>query len=668
METCFRSEISFPGFKERYSTSSLDSGCSDSFQTSTYEADKTKEDKQKPVAEHQTFLEQSTENLAKCSPVYSSRTKNEFQRSPLCCSEQDKKGKNVSSGFYETPRPSKKDASLRRRLLMSKAATGGSKDNLTTSVDSRLSFNISSFEESGSNEVIEFPENEHFEALATSTLKTEEPVSSCRKKRFLFSQMRTSTVEEPKSANRQPPVPEWLTPVQFGTQNELDESIISCFTHGHLSQELLMTPQSNKFSKPIQDKFITPVSNLAAKFQLNLSVLSTPPVTPIVKLDAAIPEDSGFNSLGLDKSEDSILDHYGSFEELLPHKCKETPKVLKAKRRSWLERLRRLSTLKEGGSQSEERVDSNTSVTKDLKSLGKVKKEPVAEEDDELFNETTPRNGSVLRLEDLTRTPALQAVHAMCLRSARKAPRHTAVEDLLGLSEGSKPFETTMPLAGLIGRNMGLRELDFLAELKRKNLRHVLSLILNCLSPEDIYRFGQVSEVWNEIVLQDKMKNRIRRSYMKQLKAVAEQGSQTHVPDVETRLNLLSRSALRSVQSQATVLGTPTSGPNGLPFTPTGGSNGKQLASKHDAYLKVARTLFNDESLWPCPRCQCPARCHPVKKQGICSREECAFDFCTYCFCAFHGSKECRSPSTKRRTENEMLPGSAKSKRNLKRL
>ncbi|XP_041102592.1 F-box only protein 43-like [Polyodon spathula] len=667
METLFRSEISFPGFKETYSTSSLDSGCSDSFQTSRFKADETKEHKQKPVAEHQTFLEESTENLAKCSPVYSSRTRNEFQRSPLCCPEQDKKEKNVSSGFYETPRPSKKDASLQRRLLMSKAATEGSKDHLRTSVASRLSFNFSSFEESGSNEVIEFPEIEHFEALATSTLKTEKPVSSGRKKRFLFSQMRTSTLEEPKSAANQPLVPECITPVQFGIQNDLDESIISCFTHECLSQELLITPQSNKFSKPIQDKFITPVSNLAAKFQLNLSVLSTPLVTPLVKLDTSIPEDSGFKSLGLDKSEDSILD-YVSFEELVPHKCKETPKVLEAKRRSWLERLRRPSTLKEGGSQAGEGVDSNTSVIKDLKSLGKVKKEPVAEEDDELFNETIPCNRSVLRLEDLTRTPALQAVHAMCLRSARKVPRHTAVEDLLGLSEGSKPFETTMPLGGLIGRNMGLRELDFLAELKHRNLRHVLALILNCLSPEDIYRFGQVSEVWNEIVLQDKMKNRIRRSYMKQLKAVAEQGSQTLIPDAETRPKLLSRSALRSVQSRATLLGTPTSGSNGLPFRPTGGSNGKQLASKHDEYLKVAKTLFNDESLWPCPRCQCPARCHPVKKQGICSREECAFDFCTYCFCTFHGSKECRSPSTKRRTENEMLPGSAKSKRNLKRL
>ncbi|KAK6490822.1 F-box only protein 43-like [Huso huso] len=667
MEASFRSEILFPGFKERYSTSSLDSGFSDSFQTSTYEADESKDAKQKPVAEHQTCVEPSTGNLlAKCSPD-SSRIKNEFQCSPLCCSEQGKKGTNVSSSFYETPRPSKKDASLRRRLLMSKAATRGSTDNLRASV-SRLSFSISSFKESGSNEVVEFPENEHFEALATSTLKTEEHVSSCRKKRFLFSQMRTSTVEEPKSAANQPPVPECITPVQFGSQNELDESIISCFTHEHLSQELLMTPQSNKFSKPIQDKFLTPVSNLAAKFQLNLLVLSTPPVIPSVKLDTSIPEDSGFKSLDLDKSEYSIHEHDGSFQELLPHKCKETPKVLEAKRRAWLERLRRLSTLREGGSQSEEQVDSNTSVTKDLNSPGKVKKEPVAEEDDELFNETTPRNKSVLRLEDLTRTPALQAVHAMCLRSARKVPRHTTVEDLLGLSEGSKPFETTMPLAGLIGRNMGLRELDILAELKHRHLRHVLALILNCLSPDDIYRFGQVSEVWNEIVLQDKMKNRIRRSYMKQLKAVAEQGSQTRVPDAETRLNLLSRSALRSVQAQATVLSTPTPGSNGLPFTPIGGSNGKKLASKHDAYLKVAKTLFNDESLWPCPRCQCPARCHPVKKQGICSREECGFDFCTYCFCAFHGSKECCSPSTKRHTKNELLPGSAKSKRNLKRL
>lgn len=82
---------------------------------------------------------------------------------------------------------------------------------------------------------------------------------------------------------------------------------------------------------------------------------------------------------------------------------------------------------------------------------------------------------------------------------------------------------------------------------------------------------------------------------------------------------------------------------------------------------QVAKTLFNDECLKPCPRCQHPARCHSVKGEGICSRADCGFQFCTACLCAFHGSRECGSQSAGRR-KDKLLPGSAQSKRNIRRL
>lgn len=84
--------------------------------------------------------------------------------------------------------------------------------------------------------------------------------------------------------------------------------------------------------------------------------------------------------------------------------------------------------------------------------------------------------------------------------------------------------------------------------------------------------------------------------------------------------------------------------------------------------LQVAKSLFNDECLKPCPRCQHPARCHSVKGEGVCSRADCAFQFCTACLCAFHGSKECGSQSGGRRKKDTLLPGSAQSKRNIRRL
>lgn len=84
--------------------------------------------------------------------------------------------------------------------------------------------------------------------------------------------------------------------------------------------------------------------------------------------------------------------------------------------------------------------------------------------------------------------------------------------------------------------------------------------------------------------------------------------------------------------------------------------------------FQVAKTLFNDECLRHCPRCQHPAKCQVVKGEGVCTRADCAFQFCTACLCAFHGSKECGSGSVGRRKKDSLLPGSAQSKRNIRRL
>ena len=84
---------------------------------------------------------------------------------------------------------------------------------------------------------------------------------------------------------------------------------------------------------------------------------------------------------------------------------------------------------------------------------------------------------------------------------------------------------------------------------------------------------------------------------------------------------------------------------------------------------QVAKTLFSDECLKPCPRCEHPAKCHPVKKEGVCSRADCSFQFCTGCLCEFHGGRECLSRSAGRHIRRDtVVPGSAQIKRNLRRL
>ncbi|MBN3317580.1 FBX43 protein, partial [Atractosteus spatula] len=612
MEQSFGSEAPFQVSKRNLPGSSRDSGRREVLDALKMETAKTREIIRKLLS-------------GPCASRLSDARLPQLMDSLTSSGKERWKENSVSSLSCETPRVSKKDASLRRRLLMSKAASGGKGGYGRTSRNKDLtSSSIPSIEEEYSFGRLDSPGPKCFEALVTSTLKAEEP-ASCRKRRLMFSQNRTSTLEDEKNAGLQPSVSEY-------------------------------------------PNFKTPVHSLATNLSENLSVLSSPSLTPIVNFDASANEDSGFSSLGLDKSQDSLDDHDGSFQELLqPVRTRETPKLLETKRRSRLERHRRLSTLRERGSQSEEEVNNLDSAPQDAKSQVRGQKALISKEDDKLFFTETPRNKSTLRHEDFARTPALQMVHAICRRSVNRLPEQTSLEDLLGMSGGSESCKTTMPLEGLIGRKMGLEKLDILAELNLRNLRHVLAMILNLLSAEDIYRFGQVSDVWDEIILQDKIIHRRRKSYLKDLKLAAEEGSAVRVPDAETRLNLLSRSALKSVQAQAKTPSSQTARSSKQPFTPVE-YNTAHSESKQDEFIRVAKTLFNDESLRPCPRCQRPAKCHPVKKQGVCSQEACAFHFCTDCLSAFHGSKECGSRSAKRRTKKEVLPGSAQSKRNLKRL
>lgn len=227
-------------------------------------------------------------------------------------------------------------------------------------------------------------------------------------------------------------------------------------------------------------------------------------------------EDSGFSSL--DKSQDSLVDHDGSFQELLlsaPRGNSETPNLAEAKRRPRLQRQHRLSTLKEGGSQSEEdlvdrarghhrhhsrsadevfvdgavlSVKCATPVTSAAKDYATPRAtNPSAPPSNP---DTTPLKTTAA---SLALTPALQLVHAMCQQRAQmfigQSPSlKEQLRSTAALAETPMTFRTTMPLAGLIGRKMGLGQVDVLTELKKRNLRHILALIFSHLSPECIYR------------------------------------------------------------------------------------------------------------------------------------------------------------------------------------
>lgn len=240
-------------------------------------------------------------------------------------------------------------------------------------------------------------------------------------------------------------------------------------------------------------------------------------------------EDSGFSSVALDKSQDSSVDYEGSFQELLAVKprgnCEASSRV-ETKRRSRLQRQHRLSTLKEGGSQSEDEPSDRKplhqcrSQSKDdafaphgtplgvrsaacdvLATTKQVYTTPLRAATVKPGN-ATPLNASCANPDttplrttpvNLALTPALQLVHAICQRNAQmfvgQSPSlREHLKSTPALAETPVTLKTLMPLAGLIGRKMGVGKVDILSELKKRNLRHILAFILDLLTPESIYQ------------------------------------------------------------------------------------------------------------------------------------------------------------------------------------
>lgn len=223
------------------------------------------------------------------------------------------------------------------------------------------------------------------------------------------------------------------------------------------------------------------------------------------------------------------MDYDGSFQELLCAVSRgncETPNPAEAKRRSRLQRQHRLSTLKEGGSQSEEELPDrkhrhhfhshsrddvfadhptprsilsvkcgNRMAPDSLASAKQVYTTPLRASSVKPGNFANP-DATPLRTTpaNLSLTPALQLVHAMCQQKAQMfVGQSPSVREQLkstsALAKTPVMLKTSMPLAGLIGRKMGLGNVDILSELKKRNLRHILAIIFSHLTPENIYRW-----------------------------------------------------------------------------------------------------------------------------------------------------------------------------------
>ncbi|KFW91594.1 F-box only protein 43 [Phalacrocorax carbo] len=593
------------------------------------------------------------------SPVSSS-----IEKEMNSISLSERREANRSAGFFETPKVSRKGSSLRRRLLLSKTVPTGTTVECCERQPSpsggsrkKICSCVLSFEEKLLQTASDSPKDKSYKPLTNSTSKTEDSNPDCPKRRLSFSQQRTSTLDESTCKDPLLLEPESLSPIQckaiiVSNANEFNGSILTSVSDG-----LLRTPTYSMLPEANEGKFPISSNSLAENFNFEICDINSPPVKMASYPDLLTPEDSGYNSLHLDKSGDSLSDHERSFHEFF-QKRKEGLKILHSKRKTRkLERVRRLSTLREQGSQSETEDHHGSPATS---ACMLTEERDFVSEDHALVLEEQPGGDLVVSYGDLSRTPALKIVHEICLQRQR-SDQNQISENV----DGTDIFALEHVLAGLIGKKMGLEKLDILTELKYRNLNHVLARVLDALTVESLCSIWKVSKNWREIIVQDKSADKRRKLYLQHLKEAEEYFLKAE--DAATRLNVLNRSALRPVQAQARtpVVLTP---PSYTELTPRRCSSVPHSTSRQEEYIKVAKTLFTDEALKPCPRCQYPAKYQLVKKRGLCSREACAFEFCILCLRAFHGSKECNSLSAEQKNKKDAPPGSAQSKRNLKRL
>ncbi|NWH61438.1 FBX5 protein, partial [Geococcyx californianus] len=216
-------------------------------------------------------------------------------------------------------------------------------------------------------------------------------------------------------------------------------------------------------------------------------------------------------------------------------------------------------------------------------------------------------------------------------------------------------FRGKFELCNLIGKKMGLDRIDILAELFRKNLKHILANILRHLDDMALINFAKVSKTWQKILQEDKWGFQMYTEAMKNLT----NGTKA-LEHAATREYVLSRTALTSIQKAMPA--------NNLSKK---GSRGK-ASKKHSRFTEFsesAKTLKNTESLKVCHRCGSPAKYDSYLQRATCNRESCGFDFCTKCMCSYHSSSDCVSGKpVKSSSKLEALPGTKKSKQNLRRL
>ncbi|CAJ1067050.1 F-box only protein 5-like [Xyrichtys novacula] len=224
----------------------------------------------------------------------------------------------------------------------------------------------------------------------------------------------------------------------------------------------------------------------------------------------------------------------------------------------------------------------------------------------------------------------------------------------------------------VIGGQMGLEFVDVFSALLSRNMRSLLTKILAMLSDMDLIRCKKVSRTWRKIISEDTAS----LSRCQKVKQAAEesQGCPSEKGCGLTRDVAVSRLVLSSMQTLASPSSSSSTSSRATRQAASSqkGSTPDSKCTRFNDYVQAANTLKQHESLRSCKCCGSPSTYSAEARRATCTRPSCQFDFCTRCQQSFHGSTPCREVQPRSHLTSsrstQILPGSARSKRNIRRL
>lgn len=226
----------------------------------------------------------------------------------------------------------------------------------------------------------------------------------------------------------------------------------------------------------------------------------------------------------------------------------------------------------------------------------------------------------------------------------------------------------------VIGGQMGVDHVDMFSSLLCRNMKCILAQILALLGDMDLIRCKKVSRAWKQIILEDSV---ALKRFQQAEKALRESELSQRKACGLTRDPALSRVVLSSLQHVATGSSSSQPCPALLQSCRKKGNSTSfktmtPNCSRFNQYVEAASALKQHESLRHCKRCGSPATHLKEVQRATCTRLSCQFDFCTCCQESFHGSTPCRELRPRQHFSTSktstILPGSARSKRNVRRL